>query len=296
MTFLFKIDLVEIESFSCLKQAITRKIIFEAQREGKSPIAWSVIDSVINHFNQFAPTPNQCLRTLVSSRNQRQRFAAVRWVLGGSLSPGRTTLNCGVELWLRRPGGQSCPSLVWQPPHTTFLLCFAVKKRAVQSHLMWSHAWPGWLPWVFFPERVGNPKWHDTPVGGGMQAKASKIVTLCYFLFSIQLIVVKLFRILKIICGGQCPLVEEECGVTHQPQMLEPPLTRWYDWNEVNKYRGSRPGGQSLLRYQPVCLWYHYTERQWTTEVLMSTENSQEQFCLCGSGCDTNAAFRIRVN
>ncbi len=39
---------------------------------------------------------------------------------------------------------------------------------------------------------------------------------------------------------------------------LEPLLTRWHDW-KVNKYRGSRPWGQSLLRYQPVCLWYHYT-------------------------------------
>ncbi len=41
---------------------------------------------------------------------------------------------------------------------------------------------------------------------------------------------------------------------------LEPPLTRWRDW-KVNKYGGSRPRGQSLLRYQPVCLWYHYMSR-----------------------------------
>ncbi len=45
----------------------------------------------------------------------------------------------------------------------------------------------------------------------------------------------------------------EECGVTHQPQMWELPLTRWHDWTEHNKYGGSRPRGQSLLRYQPVC-------------------------------------------
>ncbi len=32
----------------------------------------------------------------------------------------------------------------------------------------------------------------------------------------------KIFRIIKIVCRGQRPLVGEECGVTHQPQMLEP--------------------------------------------------------------------------
>ncbi len=47
---------------------------------------------------------------------------------------------------------------------------------------------------------------------------------------------------------------------------LEPSLTRWHDWKEVNKYRGSHPQGQSLLKYQPVCLWYHYTKsiKNWT--------------------------------
>ncbi len=40
--------------------------------------------------------------------------------------------------------------------------------------------------------------------------------------------------------------------------MLELPRTRWCDWNEVNKDGGSCPQGQSLLRYQPVRLWYHY--------------------------------------
>ncbi len=43
--------------------------------------------------------------------------------------------------------------------------------------------------------------------------------------------------------------------------MLEPPLSGWHDWNEVNKYGGSCPWGQSLLRYQPVRLWYHYSAR-----------------------------------
>ncbi len=51
----------------------------------------------------------------------------------------------------------------------------------------------------------------------------------------------KIFRIWQIVCWCQHPLAGEECGVTHQSQMLEPPLTRWHDWNEVNKYGGSRP-------------------------------------------------------
>ncbi len=55
---------------------------------------------------------------------------------------------------------------------------------------------------------------------------------------------------LKIVTCCQHPLPGQECGVTHQPQMLEPPLTRWHDWNEVNKYSGSRPRGQALLRYE----------------------------------------------
>ncbi len=38
---------------------------------------------------------------------------------------------------------------------------------------------------------------------------------------------------------------------------LEPLLVRWHHC-VLNKYRGSCPRGQSLLRYQPVCLWYHY--------------------------------------
>ncbi len=55
-----------------------------------------------------------------------------------------------------------------------------------------------------------------------MQAKTSKIVILCYYLSILYLIIIKIFRISKIVCRGQHPLVEEECGVTHQSQMLEP--------------------------------------------------------------------------
>ncbi len=88
----------------------------------------------------------------------------------------------------------------------------------------------------------------------------SKIVILWYYASIaclIYIIIVKIFRILKIVVivvEPLCPLVGEECGVTHQPQMLEPPLTRCH---HCTQYGGSCPRGQSLLRYQPVCLWYH---------------------------------------
>ncbi len=95
---------------------------------------------------------------------------------------------------------------------------------------------------------------HDHAMGGGMLGKPSKIVILCCYASIFYLIIIKIFRILKIVYRGQCPLVREVCGVTHQLQMLELPLTRWHDWKEVNKYGGSCPRGQSLLRYQPVCL------------------------------------------
>ena len=117
-----------------------------------------------------------------------------------------------------------------------------------------------------------------------MQAKASKIVILCCYLFFIKLIVIKIFRILKIVCWCQYPLVGEECGVTQQSQMLEPPLTRWHDWNEVNKYGGSHPQGQSLLRYQPVCLWYHYIEQEKQC-TFGATASAKSPHCLLWWSC-----------
>ncbi len=126
-----------------------------------------------------------------------------------------------------------------------------------------------------------------------------------YFLSVFYLIIVKLFRILKIVCRGQCPLVGEECGVTHQPQMLEPLLARWHDWNEVNKYRGSRT--VALLRYQPVCLWYLYTG--WNQGCFLSSLTGQcalspaaEDFFIAGQKCLVTSvlfwilAVRSRLN
>ncbi len=59
--------------------------------------------------------------------------------------------------------------------------------------------------------------------------------------------------------------------------MLEPPLTRWCDQNEVNKYGGSHPRGQSLLRYQPDRLWYHYRKLGWDLEILRNGHQNVTQ-------------------
>ncbi len=112
---------------------------------------------------------------------------------------------------------------------------------------------------ILEPREREKPRSCDHPMGGGMLGKTqqnSDIVLLCIYFLS-----------------NYCKNIQniKNCWVLPTPPTgggvwcdtpavkLEPPLTRWCDWNEVNKYGGSRPWGQSLLRYQPVCLWYHYT-------------------------------------
>ena len=46
--------------------------------------------------------------------------------------------------------------------------------------------------------------------------------------------------------------------VWHTSCELEPLLDRWHHCVQ-NKWGDARRRGQSHLRYQPVCLWYHYT-------------------------------------
>ena len=79
-----------------------------------------------------------------------------------------------------------------------------------------------------------------------MLGKLSKIVILCYFLSIFYL-------------NNYCKIIQniKNCWALPTPPTgggvwcdtpavnLEPPLTRWRDWNEVNKYGGSRPWGQS---------------------------------------------------
>ena len=55
----------KLRLFSFLRQEITHRIIFEADRQHWSPLSRGVIDHVINEFGYLAPVANQCFRTLV---------------------------------------------------------------------------------------------------------------------------------------------------------------------------------------------------------------------------------------
>ncbi len=57
-------DVVNLEAWSCIKQAIVRYILHEADRLGVPPTHHLVITSVINHFNGGL-LPNQCFKTIV---------------------------------------------------------------------------------------------------------------------------------------------------------------------------------------------------------------------------------------
>ncbi len=61
----FTMDVVEVEAFSFLRQEITRHLIIVSRAQNRSPLASSVIDSVIDHFGVFTPVRNQSFRTLV---------------------------------------------------------------------------------------------------------------------------------------------------------------------------------------------------------------------------------------
>ncbi len=52
-------DTVEIEAF------IMRCLIYEAHRQNQSVLSQSVIDSIIDHFDQLAPVPNVCFIMLI---------------------------------------------------------------------------------------------------------------------------------------------------------------------------------------------------------------------------------------
>ncbi len=63
--FPLKMDVVEIEAFSFLRQEITRRLIIVSQALNQSLLAYQVINQVIDHFSQLAPVNNQCFRILV---------------------------------------------------------------------------------------------------------------------------------------------------------------------------------------------------------------------------------------
>ncbi len=56
---------VEVEAFSFLRQEITHHLIIVSRAQNRSPLAYSVINTVINHFSVFAPVRNQSFRILV---------------------------------------------------------------------------------------------------------------------------------------------------------------------------------------------------------------------------------------
>ena len=58
-------DLVEIEAFSFIHQETTRQLIVVSRMLDSSPLAYIVINQVIDHFSQLAPVRNQCFRILV---------------------------------------------------------------------------------------------------------------------------------------------------------------------------------------------------------------------------------------
>ncbi len=58
-------NLVELEAFSFLRQEITRRLIVVSRALNRSPLAYVVINQVIDHFSVFAPIQNQCFQILV---------------------------------------------------------------------------------------------------------------------------------------------------------------------------------------------------------------------------------------
>ncbi len=58
-------DVIEIESWSYIKQQIVRKIYQFSQQMGMQPLSTQVVDAVVNFYSAGAPMYNHSLRTLV---------------------------------------------------------------------------------------------------------------------------------------------------------------------------------------------------------------------------------------
>ncbi len=173
--------------------------------------------------NEFASCSTSVLKTLWGV-GPRLKWFTTAWITWGSVL--------------------GCPCLATSSQIFLTIFCLKKDKISISSSVIG----PGWL--VTMLQREGKPQvmWsRDTP-GGGMQAKASKIVILCYFLSNCC----KIIQNIKNYLWGHRPWWGR--SVTHLTQLLEPPLARCHFVHRSNKYGGSRPRGQSLLRYQPVCL------------------------------------------
>ncbi len=58
-------DVIEIEAFSFLRQEISRRLITVSRAQNRSPLAYSMINQVIDYFSVYAPVNNQCFHILV---------------------------------------------------------------------------------------------------------------------------------------------------------------------------------------------------------------------------------------
>ncbi len=58
-------DVVELETWSFLKQQILRRIYFVSAQMEMQPLSRPVIDNVVGYFCAGSPVWNACLRTMV---------------------------------------------------------------------------------------------------------------------------------------------------------------------------------------------------------------------------------------
>ncbi len=58
-------DVVELETWSFLKQQIVRRIYFVSAHMGLQPLSRLVIDNVVAYFCAGSPVWNACLHTMV---------------------------------------------------------------------------------------------------------------------------------------------------------------------------------------------------------------------------------------
>ncbi len=58
-------DVVEIEAFCFLRQEISWRLIIVSRAQNRSPLAYSVINQIIDYFSVFTPVRNQSFQILV---------------------------------------------------------------------------------------------------------------------------------------------------------------------------------------------------------------------------------------
>ncbi len=111
----------------------------------------------------------------------------------------------GIVRWCEKFRASRLHSPCFWASSQSFLMMFWWRndKSSVSSKVIGLASAAAILLW-----KSGKNRSHDhvtTLWGGGMQAKASKIVILCYFPSIFYLIIIKIFRILKIVCEVTTP-------------------------------------------------------------------------------------------